>query len=567
MKRVFHIAGLLSLLALFAIGCAGPHRVAGAQRSPHYQAVSQRLDLGGELFLYADIEGDVQRGAQWLQGMLTAADKHGADEDEFSLSQIDLVRLSQILGFESLHAVGMSAYREPDGMFLSRTYFHIPDGRQGLMKVSGHEPHPFDVLRLAPASAVLLGDIDLNLRAVIDVLKAMDAEAVIGGESVYDQLEKKLALPLAILQLSPDDMVQRLDTRLMFVLKLNDNIPVQRADEIALLSRFHVLVALDHWGILLEPFLKTNPLPNLLHIFSQGDFDTIAFRTELSPRPELSYLRPVLARERSTGRLFIATDEAFLTECLNGETSIQETSDFAKLSRHIPLESGNALWYVAPQYARWVGDFMSELAEMTEDNAWLLNLGRHMMRGASVTGLSVSRNEPEGIYTVSRSATSLKTSALQTTLILPVMFGTMALFPLGNALEKPGNAPAAPLEMHSEAGANVELCYWAAVRYFEAHGTLPQSVDWTPARLPSSVPYPGDPADWSHPTWRALDFGIHAPHLYQYAFDVHGEAFSCMARGDTDGDGIYTIIERRGFISSDGYIEEDGPLRMRAPQK
>ena len=40
-----------------------------------------------------------------------------------------------------------------------------------------------------------------------------------------------------------------------------------------------------------------------------------------------------------------------------------------------------------------------------------------------------------------------------------------------------------------------------------------------------------------------------------------------MARGDTDGDGIYTIIERRGFISSDGYIEEDGPLRMRAPQK
>ncbi|MCK9523298.1 MAG: hypothetical protein M0R76_09705 [Proteobacteria bacterium] len=567
MKRVFHIAGLLSLLALFAIGCAGPQRVAGAQRSPHYQAVSQRLDLGGELFFYADMEGDVQRGAEVLQGIWS--DLYGrdieAEGDDRASAKIDWVQLSRILGFSSVHALGMSSYRESNGMFLNRSYLHIPDGRKGLMQVSGHAPHAFDVLQLAPDTAALVGDIDLNLRAIVDVLKAFDAQSADGDERIYDALEKRLALPLALLKMTPDELVQRLDTRLMFVMKLDEMQKARWPDFAEPMARFHAVTVFDNLGVLLEPFWQRNPLPSLLRTYSKGDFDYIAFKRALMP--ELPYLRPVLARQRPTGRLFIATDEAFLAECLDGTTSIATAPEFLQASHNMPVDSGNSLLYVSPQYTRWVQAFLRSMPAGDSRVALMRRLGRLLLADTETASLSVSRNEPEGIYTVSRSATSLKTSALQTTLILPVMFGTMALFPLGNALEKPANDPGTPLEMHSEAGANVELCYWAAVRYFEAHGTLPQSVDWTPARLPSSVPYPGDPADWAHPTWRALDFGIHAPHLYQYAFDVHGEAFSCMARGDTDGDGIYTIIERRGFISSDGYVEEDGPLHMRAPQK
>ena len=57
------------LLCLLA-ACSGSGVPMAPQRSPHFDAVSKEIQLGGTVYAYADIEGDAERAADFLLNLL-----------------------------------------------------------------------------------------------------------------------------------------------------------------------------------------------------------------------------------------------------------------------------------------------------------------------------------------------------------------------------------------------------------------------------------------------------------------------------------------------------------------
>jgi hypothetical protein len=96
----------------------------------------------------------------------------------------------------------------------------------------------------------------------------------------------------------------------------------------------------------------------------------------------------------------------------------------------------------------------------------------------------------------------------------------------------------------------------AAIAYAEVHGQFPESAELTPEAPPRGTKEADPPGTWDAPTWTALDFrpapeGV--PHAYAFSFEATalpngppGSAFVAQARGDLDGDGIWSTFEIRG---------------------
>jgi hypothetical protein len=92
-----------------------------------------------------------------------------------------------------------------------------------------------------------------------------------------------------------------------------------------------------------------------------------------------------------------------------------------------------------------------------------------------------------------------------------------------------------------------------AVAYADANNRFPDSAPPTPATPPRGKKEADPPGTWDTPTWKALDFrpaSEGAPHAYSFSFEAPKptEAFAARARGDLDGDGLYSLFEIRGTM-------------------
>lgn len=133
----------------------------------------------------------------------------------------------------------------------------------------------------------------------------------------------------------------------------------------------------------------------------------------------------------------------------------------------------------------------------------------------------------------------------------------------------------------SEATLNVDRIFEEVVTYYEAEHIggpagsvithqLPQSTGWTPAvpccEQTGEKCVAADNIDaWNTPAWKSLDFGMGDNFYYQYRFIVEGDEFFCQARGDLDCDGNFSLFERAGIITDDGFIQGSSGIYKKDP--
>jgi Tfp pilus assembly protein PilE len=132
----------------------------------------------------------------------------------------------------------------------------------------------------------------------------------------------------------------------------------------------------------------------------------------------------------------------------------------------------------------------------------------------------------------------------------------------------------------SEATLNIDRIFEGAVNYYEAEhvgpggqiltNQLPANTEWTPSV--SCCEQTGEKCSaaenynaWDTPTWRSLDFSMGDNFYYQYRFMVDGNMFYCQAQGDLDCDGTYSLLERAGAITDEGYIQASSGIYKRDP--
>lgn len=78
----------------------------------------------------------------------------------------------------------------------------------------------------------------------------------------------------------------------------------------------------------------------------------------------------------------------------------------------------------------------------------------------------------------------------------------------------------------------------------------PTSVGLTPAQVPQGKSVEDPLGTWQQPTWEELGFGFSEAHHYSFSFEstnkASGSRFKASARGDLDGDGLFSTFELSG---------------------
>src|SRR5208283_694532 len=145
-----------------------------AERSRHFDAVNSHLELGGTLYAYADVDGDVLAIAGNVQALVRQIAI--AQPKAAPFARQDFKALFTELGLNDVKAIGLSSVREAGGSFRNRAFLYTPDGRHGIFAVFGGQPGRFVGARLAPADTDFYGEHEFDVTVLYDTVKSVVAK-------------------------------------------------------------------------------------------------------------------------------------------------------------------------------------------------------------------------------------------------------------------------------------------------------------------------------------------------------------------------------------------------------
>jgi len=383
--------------------------VSGAGRSTHFDAVAPHLHLGGSLFGYMDVDGDVEKIAGMIRQFL---DKVPAGELPPNIATLDLGMVLSDLGIDGIEAMGMSSYKNGD-LYHNRAFLYVPEGRKGLLKLSGGEPGAFVATELAPEDADLVIEQTFNVRAAYEVAGKMikhfgGAEALVEFKREMSEVNPQLGLTMA-------DLLGKLDTRLTVVGRVHPDKPLDIPEAPMAIPSFDLLVAFDDLDWLYEKITgnmkEQMPPDQVAQMFIKGDgFERIAMPP--MPSPEMVLMQPVIHRDIASKRVYLATTQAYLDECLSGKSKLADSADFKAATAGLPGE-GNGLSYVSSDLSKTIRGMLKGASDATNgpmgaQETAIMSLVMMLLPPDDYGQAKVTVNRPDGIFVTSNSTASMK---------------------------------------------------------------------------------------------------------------------------------------------------------------
>jgi hypothetical protein len=308
--------------------------VAAAERSAHFDAVNRQLELGGTLYGYLDVDGDVLKLAAMLRQFLVQATVQQPQAAAFIPK--DLGPIFQDLGLTDVTALGLSSVQAADGTFRNRVFLYTPGGRHGLLAGMGGAPAPFVAPKLAPADADLVFETELDTPAVYAAVRAVVTR--MAGEPAAGLFESKLKVADSATGLIPLDLIKGLKGRVCIVAKVDDTRTFQPSPE-ATLPVFELLLRIEGVGRVLEPVVAKEPAFNKI----SADGGALVYVLK-QPVPNTGWT-PELRFEGDA--LTITTSHAF------GGAAAEKLANAPAFKKALASlgETGNGLTYVSPGLA------------------------------------------------------------------------------------------------------------------------------------------------------------------------------------------------------------------------
>jgi hypothetical protein len=413
------IVGTVGLVAWFLgarRGVAPPPSVPAAGRSLVAAAIIPRLQFGGEFYAVVDTRTEVEAAGQtYVKAMTALAQTAGSG----LAPDADFHREWQRLGLWCVAGAGASSWRAPgSALYHNRAFFYLPEGRQGLLKISGGLPGPFVAPTLAPPDADAIAESTVNLPALADVV--FDFVRDFGGADKLAQAVAYLHRPVAPgLAVTWQDLLEHFDTRVFLIARAapTDSLP-------AATPPVDFLLGLDGAADLLPKFdalLKTISEPG-----QKNGFTTYALKL---PLPGLSpaYHLELLA-DPQTQRLYLASRPEFADATVFAQGGhLGDTQDYLAATANLPSE-GNLLVYVSPNggaaAARFYRDYLNRKSTATafpfpgfDDSIWA-----QLPHGVA----AVQTNLPDGVFAQSNWPDSNKSILALPTLELAAIAGLWA---------------------------------------------------------------------------------------------------------------------------------------------
>lgn len=420
--RALHISLAASVLLLAACskkslgtqataGTSGSGLVAPEEQSPHYPAVASHLELGGTLYGYADIDGDVLTLADTLQSLT-----HQLVSDQPALGAVqkqDFRKLFADLGFTDVKAIGFSSVRETSGMYRNRAFLYTPEGRHGLLAVLGVSPHRFANARMAPDDTDYYMENEVNLRALYTTLQTVVSRLM--GPKAAEAFEASLKAPSSGFSIL--ELVRNLRGRVTLFIRFDPTATyeLRTSSRPIKIPAFSAVIAVDGIGSVLEPGLANSPA---LQASKDGALRVFAVRDSLPVRD----ITPALV---VSGKTFYATTSVeFLKECLARKQGLDANPEFASGLAALGPE-GNGISYLSQRFFSKLRGLGTLNPDATPEQKHIFDALALNVPIVSRSLMSVRTNLDDGVLMRSEWNQSLKPDLAMLTVFNPITAGLL----------------------------------------------------------------------------------------------------------------------------------------------
>lgn len=397
-------------LILLLAACQPDENSAGlipeSERAPQYDRVSTFLDLGGVFYAYMDLTGEIDDMGKTLNEAVQALKQSAPDIPPLPL---DLETFLSTSGLSGLQAVGMSSREIDEGYFHNRSILFFPEGVDGLFRIFGNTPRPFDSRDLAPSGADLVFEMSYDAVAVRDTLLEM-VDALAGPEE-REKFSDGLSEPVPELgDRSVNELIDSMGNRLIVIFEFVDDGEEVFYGPGLSLPPIEFLIGIDGATDLLSSLRPTiESEPDLEWKDTDQGFE-ITLTGPLPP--SMGNHSPILIADTTTGRTLLATSRDYLETSLASGDKLKNTDEFKRAANFLPQE-GVSLFYISPGLfepfrTAFVSGMKSSPAPVDDRVvSWVDDLFFSALRqpAASVTTVG-----PEGIYSASNSASSHRTT-------------------------------------------------------------------------------------------------------------------------------------------------------------
>ncbi len=381
------------------------------ERSAHFTTVTRELELGGTLYAYVDIDGDVQKFAGALQGYVRQA---AAAQPMFAQYAKDYGPAFTALGLDDIKAMGLSSVPDGDGYFRNRVFLYTPGKRHGLLAGLGGKPAPFARLNLAPADTDFYAESEVDLPEVYAAVR--DVVGKVGGEQNATKMEENLKKAGESAALSVLSIIQDWKGHMAVVERFDREKTAKLTPAGPTIPAFSFLVSIDG----LAPALK-DALAKSQEL-SMRQKDTLTIYEPKQPLP-VEFLKPVIVIDGST--LLLASSEAFFDECRQVKSGLADQADFQKAIARVGKE-GNGLVYVTPGFFKRIHDIETlnpqVPPQLKQSITWMMANIPQPDRPL----VTVRTNLPDGILFRSYMNRSLKQDVAMVAFYNPITVGVLA---------------------------------------------------------------------------------------------------------------------------------------------
>lgn len=384
------------------------------ERSRSFLAVGKQLELGGTLYGYMDVDGDVQKVTGGIRDLLTQVGKTQPQVAPFANQ--DYAALAMILGLTDVKAMGVSSVPDGGGFFRNRMFLYTGGERHGLLAGLGGKPGPFTHLNLAPADTAFYGEAEMDLPVIYRSIK--DVIAKVAGEPAGTQFETALKKAGEAAALSVLDLIYGLKGRSAVVLRVDASktLRVPGPPPGVVLPSFAFLICIDGIAPVVETALAKSP------VLKRTDSGTLHIYESAQPLP-LEGIQPVLVADGST--LYVATSRAFYDECRAQKTGLAQREEFKRALAHVGSE-GNGLSYVSPRLFEQLRQIEKLNPGLQADTKATLRFVMSHLPTPSQPLVAVRTNLPDGVLIRSYLNRSLKQDVVMISVYNPVTIGLVA---------------------------------------------------------------------------------------------------------------------------------------------
>jgi type IV pilus assembly protein PilA len=383
------------------------------ERSRSFAAVNKHLELGGTLYGYVDIDGDLLKLTGYFQGIL--ADVAKTQPGANLVAQQDLPAIVTMLGLTDVKALGVSSVPDGTGFFRNRLFIYTGGERHGLMAALGGKPAPLKHIGLAPADAAFFGESEMDMGVVYKTLK--DVVAKVAGEPASTQLETMLKKAGEAATISYLDLIYGLKGRTAVVMRVEPEKTFRLPGRDGMvIPAFSLLACVEGIGQVVEPSLaKARGL-------RRSDVGTTHVY-EVTQKLPLDGVQPAIVIDGST--LYLTTSLAFLNECREQKSGLAQVAEFKNAVAQLGAEN-NGLTYISPRVFSRIRDLEKLNPNLPPQAKSVIQLVLAQMPQSERPLVAVRTNTEDGVLVRSYLNRSMKQDIAAVGVYNPLTVGLMA---------------------------------------------------------------------------------------------------------------------------------------------